>query len=71
MQTKQLYGSSYDVPVYNTIEADETSETVHTIRLLYADEQNYLLIKQLQTADYQSMLTWQDVLRVSGKACKG
>lgn len=69
LQPKQLYDSpipSYDVPVFNTIEADETSETVPTIRLLYADEPNDLLIQQLQTADYQSMLTWQDVVRVSG-----
>eukprot|EP00092_Neocalanus_flemingeri_P026553 GFUD01028777.1.p1 GENE.GFUD01028777.1~~GFUD01028777.1.p1 ORF type:complete len:522 (+),score=110.65 GFUD01028777.1:221-1567(+) len=69
MQSKQIYDSpipSYDVPVYDTTEADDTTETVPTIRLLYADEPNDLLITQLQSADYQSMLTWPDIVRVSG-----
>ena len=68
LQPKQMYDSpipSYDVPVYDTTEADDTTETVPTIRLLYADEPNDLLITQLQTADYQSMLNWEDVVRVS------
>jgi len=67
LQTKQIYDSPiapYDPPIYDTIEAD-TSETVPTIRLLYADEPSDL-ITQFQTADYQSMLSWQDILRVSG-----
>jgi len=69
LQPKQIYDSpipSYDVPVYNTAETDDTSGTIPTIRLLYTDEPNDLLITQLQTADYQSMLNWQDIVRVSG-----
>jgi len=69
LQPKQMYDSpisAYDTPAYTLTETGEPAETVPTIRLLYADEPNDALITQLQTADYQSMLTWQDIVRVSG-----
>lgn len=71
LQPKHIYDASVpqyeDMPVLSSTAMEKPQETVPTIRLLYADEPNDLLIPQLQSADYQSVLTWQDVVRVSGE----
>ena len=73
LQPKQVYDSSippYDTPLYTPTEVDDPVDTVPTIRLLYADEPTDPLISQLQSADYQSMLSWEDIVRVSGTNLK-
>ena len=70
LQPKQVYDDPsippYDTPLYTPTEVDDPVDTVPTIRLLYADEPTDPLISQLQSADYQSMLSWEDIVRVSG-----